>query len=102
MPYGVRYPLKLGKCLKTSYRELLGTAGPVIFVFLVGSREIFASRMLLRKGHFMPEALLDSQFAALERPSSEANVVTINIDASADSVADNAANMVQQHSLWQQ
>lgn len=106
--YAREYSSTQGSCiiacsaLKTSYRELLGTAGPVIFVFLDGSRELIASRMLLRKGHFMPEALLDSQFAALERPSSEANVVTINIDASADSVADNAANAVQQHSLWLQ
>ena len=104
--YARDYASTQGSCviacsaLKASYRKLLGTAGPVLFVFLDGSRELIASRMHLRKGHFMPEALLDSQFAALERPHSEANVVTVSIDASAESVADNAAAALQQHPLW--
>lgn len=104
--YAREYATSRGSCviacsaLKASYRELLGTAGPVIYVFLDGTRELIASRMHLRSGHFMPEALLDSQFAALERPDSEPNVVTVGIDASADTVADNAADALRQHPLW--
>lgn len=104
--YAREYASTQGSCviacsaLKASYRKLLGSAGPVLFVFLDGSRQLIASRMLLRKGHFMPEALLDSQFAALERPDSEPNVVTVGIDDSAESVADNAASALRRHPLW--
>jgi len=35
----------------------------VFFVYLVGSRDLIASRMSGREGHFMPAKLLDSQFA---------------------------------------
>ena len=65
--------------LKRSYRRLLNTAGEVFYVFLDGSRTLIASRMQEREGHFMPAELLDSQFAALERPVSEANVVTVDV-----------------------
>lgn len=33
---------------------------------LTGDRELIEKRMAERKGHFMPTALLDSQFAALQ------------------------------------
>ncbi|NND92923.1 MAG: gluconokinase [Granulosicoccus sp.] len=66
--------------LKQRYRQILNTAGSVVYVYLHGSRDLIASRMHQRKGHFMPEALLESQFAALEDPRSEDNVVTVDID----------------------
>jgi gluconokinase len=64
--------------LKRSYRDRL--RGPnVIFVFLNGSREVIAARMAGRADHFMPPALLDSQFAALEPPTADENVLEINL-----------------------
>jgi len=56
--------------LKRSYREMLA-ADParVRFVWLDGSRELIASRIAARRGHFMPPELLASQFADLEAPA---------------------------------
>lgn len=56
--------------LKRRYRDRIRqhTAGHVHFIHLVGSRDLIASRMAKREGHYMPLSLLDSQFAALEAP----------------------------------
>jgi gluconokinase len=74
--------------LKRSYRDRL--RGPnVIFVFLNGSREVITARMASRADHFMPPALLDSQFAALEPPTADENVLEINLAATpAEEVAE--------------
>lgn len=76
--------------LKSSYRDILNTAGHVVFVYLNGSRELIASRMHSRTGHFMPETLLDSQFSALEDPRNEGNVVSVGIDFTPEQIAENA------------
>lgn len=55
--------------LKARYRERLAVDGErVRFVYLWAPREVIASRLARRKGHFMPPSLLDSQFEALEAP----------------------------------
>lgn len=67
--------------LKRSYRDVL--RGPsVIFVFLNGSRELIGRRLAARHGHFMPLALLDSQFAALEPPGPDEHAITTDITGS--------------------
>lgn len=75
--------------LKKSYRDLLrAKAGrPITFVFLQGTRTTLVSRMSSRKGHYMPLSLLDSQLAALELPSVERDVMTIEIDQSLERIA---------------
>ena len=67
--------------LKRAYRDIIRDAagGPVRFVHLAGSRELIAARMTSRPGHFMPPALLDSQFAALEAPGADEGAVTVDI-----------------------
>jgi gluconokinase len=57
--------------LKENYRSLLrqGLKEPIIWIYLEGSKELLLKRMKARKGHFMPQALLDSQLATLEKPS---------------------------------
>ena len=56
--------------LKAKYREQLqGGDARVRFVFLTGPYELIEERLKKRTGHFMPPALLASQFAALETPS---------------------------------
>ncbi len=54
-------------CLKRAYRDAV--RGPdVRFVYLAIGRETAAERVGGRKGHFFDEALVASQFAALEPP----------------------------------
>ncbi|MFR9676197.1 gluconokinase [Streptomyces sp. TR06-5] len=53
--------------LKRAYRDRLRAAAPgLYFVHLTGDRALVADRLAQRRDHFMPGALLDSQFAALE------------------------------------
>ncbi len=79
-----RAPVIVGcSALKRVYRDRIrvGAGGPVTFVYLSGSRELIASRMGARTGHYMPTSLLDSQFAALEPPDpDEAITVDIALD----------------------
>jgi carbohydrate kinase (thermoresistant glucokinase family) len=53
--------------------------GAEVFVYLRGSREVIGHRLASRHGHFMPSALLDSQFAALEEPGPDENQLTVDI-----------------------
>lgn len=43
-------------------------------------------RMQARRDHFMPPALLDSQFAALEPPGADERAITVDIDQPLDQV----------------
>lgn len=62
--------------LKRSYRGLLQVDPQnVRFVYLKGSAELFFARLARRKGHYMRESMLASQFAALEEPSGDEAVV---------------------------
>ena len=47
---------------------------------LVGSKALIAARMAARPGHFMPLALLDSQFATLEPPGPDEHAISVSID----------------------
>ena len=81
--------------LKRSYRDVL--RGPsVVFVYLAGSRELIARRVAARQGHFMPAALLDSQFDALEPPGPDEQAITVDITGSP---SDEAAQILQQLDL---
>lgn len=64
--------------LKETYRQLLseGITVPLYWVFLQGEYELISGRIKNRKDHFMPEALLQSQFEALEMP---AHAIIVNI-----------------------
>lgn len=85
--------------LKRRYRKILNDAGRVVYVYLHGSLDTIASRMQTRTGHFMPEALLQSQFDALEDPRAEDNVVVVGIDEKAAVVASNAIQALHQHNF---
>lgn len=63
---------------RNALREGVLDCNSIRFVYLKGSYEEIDWRLRLRVGHFMPESLLQSQFAALEEPdSSEALAVDI-------------------------
>ncbi len=63
--------------LKKRYRDVLRGEG-VVFVFLDGSKDRISDRLASRHGHFMPPALLESQFEALEAPTPEENAITLS------------------------
>ena len=67
--------------LKHVYRDCLRKKvnGRVRFILLDGPRDLISSRMLGRKGHFMPQALLDSQLATLEKPGPDEDAVILDI-----------------------
>lgn len=66
--------------LKRAYRRTLldGQRG-VGLVYLQGSYALIADRMARRKGHFMPPALLKSQFATLEEPGRAEGALVVPI-----------------------
>lgn len=64
--------------LKRSYRDLLvGAHGRVLFIHLVADEDALRERMEHREGHFMPSALLPSQFADLEPLADGEDGVTV-------------------------
>jgi gluconokinase len=71
--------------LKRAYRDQLAAGLPVTFVHLTGSRPLIAARLAARRGHYMPPALLDSQFAALEAPS---GAIEVDVDAAPEAIVD--------------
>lgn len=69
--------------LKRRYRDRLRAADPELrFVHPHGSPETIARRLTGRQGHFMPSALLESQFAALEPPDDDELVLTLSCELS--------------------
>ena len=66
--------------LKKRYRDILRGEG-VVFVFLEGSRDKISDRLASRHGHFMPPALLESQFEALEAPTADENFIALSVSA---------------------
>jgi len=51
----------------------------VIFVNFTGEPSIVLERLMRRQGHFMPPALLASQFATLEPPGPDEPAIDIDI-----------------------
>ena len=73
--------------LKRAYREVIvGDRPDVALVYLKGSRELIGRRMAARQHHFMPPALLDSQFAALEEPGEDEKPLVVSVEDSKDAI----------------
>jgi gluconokinase len=66
--------------LKKRYRDVLRGEG-VVFVFLEGTKDRISDRLASRHGHFMPPALLASQFEALEAPTEDENFISLCVTA---------------------
>ncbi|MCT4356623.1 gluconokinase [Streptomyces sp. Je 1-79] len=74
--------------LKRIYRDRLRAAAPgVVFLHLTGDRELIERRMTERKGHFMPTALLDSQFATLEPLGDDEAGVAVDVSGAPEEIA---------------
>ena len=66
--------------LKRAYRDILiGGRPDVRLVYLKGDRDLIARRLAARDAHFMPPALLDSQFASLEEPLPDEHAIVVSI-----------------------
>jgi gluconokinase len=65
--------------LKRKYRDYLHVNFDVKFVFLRGDYSLIAEQLRHRRGHFMNPALLGSQFAALEEPKRDEDVLTVQL-----------------------
>jgi len=76
--------------LKRAYRDILiGDRRDVTLVYLRGSRDLIQRRMASRHEHFMPVALLDSQFATLEEPAPDEEAIVVDVGGQpAEIVAD--------------
>lgn len=74
--------------LKRVYRDRIRAVveAPVSFIHLAGTREIIFRRLQARRDHFMPSALLESQFGALEPPDVDERAITVNIDQPLDTI----------------
>jgi carbohydrate kinase (thermoresistant glucokinase family) len=80
--------------LKRSYRDIIiGNRHHVALVYMKGSRDLIHQRMVARHEHFMPVALLDSQFATLEEPTPDEHPIIADVS---DKPADIAHEIVRQ------
>jgi gluconokinase len=81
--------------LKRAYRDVLREHVPdVFFVHLDGDRETVRRRVAGRPGHFMPESLVASQFAALEPLGEGEHGVVLALDTPIDDLVAAAAESI--------
>ena len=75
--------------LKRVYRDIVTNmqSADVRLVYLKGDFDLIAARLAARKGHFMPPALLKSQFDALEEPGADEHALAVPIDAAPEEIA---------------
>jgi len=89
--------------LKRSYRQQLRQAGEhIAFLFLQLDRESAGRRVAARGDHFFSPSLVDSQFAALEDPSGEPGVLTLDATAPLTQLTRDAVRWLQQESPTQE
>ena len=73
--------------LKKAYRDRLRHSVPALrFVHLDLTREQSIARVTQRPGHYFQPALVDSQFAALEKPIHEAGVIMVDATQNIESI----------------
>lgn len=73
--------------LKRKYRDQLRAHCPSIeFLHLCGSPELIAGRLSTRTGHFMPAALLKSQFEALELLGADEAGSSVDVGQDVDAI----------------
>lgn len=81
--------------LKRKYRDQLrGHCPEVTFLHLEGTREVIARRQASRPGHFMPAALLDSQFKTLEPLESDEAGMAVAVDQPVDAIVEEYAGRI--------
>lgn len=85
-----RHGIVTCSALKKAYRDvIIGCRPDVALVYLKGSRELIGQRMASRQHHFMPLALLDSQFATLQEPGQDERPFVVSVEATKDAIVRN-------------
>jgi gluconokinase len=75
--------------LKRRYRDRLRWYCPRIeFLHLTGSPELIGRRQAGRPGHFMPSALVQSQFDTLEPLAPDEHGIALDVGSSVDSIVE--------------
>ena len=83
--------------LKRSYRDVvIGNRPDVTLVYLKGSNDLIRRRMAARHQHFMPVALLDSQFATLQEPTPDEHPITVDVGGRPAEIAEEIVHQLEQ------
>jgi carbohydrate kinase (thermoresistant glucokinase family) len=86
--------------LKRSYRDMIiGHRREVTLIYLKGSYDLIRRRLAARDDHFMPLALLDSQFATLQEPTPDELAIIVDVGGRPEEIA---AEIVRQLEVRQQ
>lgn len=86
--------------LKRVYRDTILRRDPsAVFLHLAASRTLIAQRLEERHGHFMPAALLASQFAALEPLSTDEPGYVVDVAGALDEVVNAALRVLETRRL---
>ena len=86
--------------LKRAYRDILiGDRPDVVLVYLQGDKDLIAARMAARKGHYMPLALLDSQFATLEEPGPDERPIIVSVAPPPEAIADEVVRQLKERGV---
>lgn len=86
--------------LKRSYRAILiDGRRNVVLIYLQGSKDLIADRVARRTGHFMPAALLDSQFATLEEPGPDENPIVVSVAGTPEAVVETTISELRRRGL---
>jgi gluconokinase len=82
--------------LKRTYRQIIvGDRPEVALVYLKGLPDLIRRRLDARHDHFMPPALLDSQFSILQEPSPDENPIVVDIGGQPDEIAGEIAHRLR-------
>lgn len=85
--------------LKKSYRNTLrqagSKAGDIHFAYLRLTREEAQRRVSSRAGHFFSDTLVESQFAALQEPTGERDVITLDATQATPMLVDQTLSVLK-------
>ncbi len=83
--------------LKRSYRDIIiGNRSDVTLVYLKGSHDLIHRRMAARHEHYMPLALLDSQFATLQEPTPDEHPISVDVGAKPIEIATEIVHQLEE------
>jgi carbohydrate kinase (thermoresistant glucokinase family) len=86
--------------LKRAYRDILiGSRPDVVLIYLQGSRDLIGDRIAARRGHFMPPALLDSQFGTLEEPGDDEHPIVASVAPPPEAITDAIIGQLRQRRI---
>jgi carbohydrate kinase (thermoresistant glucokinase family) len=87
--------------LKRAYRDItIGVRRGVTLVYLKADKALLRDRLARRTHHYMPPALLGSQFATLEEPGADEHPLVVTVHASvADTVVELLTRLAERQAV---